>query len=192
MMPKSACRPLGENAVIMSNNAGAPVFFDVDGVLLDSLPQHLAICADKAHEYGLSLRIPSVEAFRAMVVSGVRVSPMLDFFLAVGFPIEHARRAVQAYDSEFAQHYRPRPFAAIERMLRRLGEAGHPLGLVTANIAANVEPALRDVMGLFDSRCLFFMDRYQPPRSKHWCLSEGARILGSRPPPTWRDGVFSV
>src|SRR5262249_29474188 len=27
------------------------VFFDVDGVLLDSLPQHLRICADKASEF---------------------------------------------------------------------------------------------------------------------------------------------
>jgi beta-phosphoglucomutase-like phosphatase (HAD superfamily) len=40
------------------------VFFDVDGVLLDSLPQHLAFCRAKAEKYGLHLRIPTVEEFK--------------------------------------------------------------------------------------------------------------------------------
>ena len=43
--------PRSHNA--MTSLAGMPVFFDVDGVLLDSLPKHLAICADKAREYGV-------------------------------------------------------------------------------------------------------------------------------------------
>jgi beta-phosphoglucomutase-like phosphatase (HAD superfamily) len=33
----------------------AAVFFAVDGVLIDSLPQHLQICRDKAAELGLDL-----------------------------------------------------------------------------------------------------------------------------------------
>jgi phosphoglycolate phosphatase-like HAD superfamily hydrolase len=170
----------------MARPPGSPVFFDVDGVLLDSLPQHLAMCGDKAREYGLSLDIPDVQQFRRMVASGVRVSPMLDFFLAVGFPPRLATEAVAAYESEFAQRYRPVMFPGIGAMLHRLSAAGHRLGLVTSNIAANVEPPLRDVMANFDPRCLFYVDGHQPPRSKSWCLLEGARILGATP----QDCVF--
>lgn len=164
----------------MSSRPAAPVFFDVDGVLLDSLPQHLAMCADAASEFGLNLKIPSVEQFRAMVAAGVKVSPMLDFFVAVGFPMADARRAVEIYDREFAQRYPSRRFDGIKETLDRLHLAGHPLGLVTANIAANVEPALEDVLGLFDPRCLFYFDRFRPARAKSWCLNEAARILGAR------------
>lgn len=170
----------------MSKPARVPVFFDVDGVLLDSLPQHLAMCADKAREYGLALAVPDLQQFRRMVASGVKVSPMLDFFLAVGFPPRLARRALDAYEREFAQRYRPDMFAGIAAMLQRLRKAGHPMGLVTSNIAANVEPPLRDVMANFDRRCLFYFDWYDPPRSKSWCLAEGARILAADP----QDCVF--
>jgi len=165
----------------MSGPAAKPVFFDVDGVLLDSLPQHLAICVDKAREYGLQVRVPDVRQFREMVASGIKVSPMLNFFLAVGFPLHLAEQAVEAYDSEFVKRYRPRAFGGVRTMLRRLHGAGHPLGLVTANIAANVETPLRDVLSYFDSRCLFYIDRYDPPRSKSWCLSEGSKVLGASP-----------
>jgi phosphoglycolate phosphatase-like HAD superfamily hydrolase len=158
-----------------------PVFFDVDGVLLDSLPQHLAICSDKAREFGLSLRVPDVSTFRRMIASGVKVSPMFDFFVAVGFPRELASRAVEDYDRDFARCYRPEAFAGIGAMLERLRRAGRPMGLVTANIAANVEAPLRDWMPYFDARCLFYMDRYDPPRSKSWCLAEGSRLLGALP-----------
>jgi beta-phosphoglucomutase-like phosphatase (HAD superfamily) len=51
------------------------VFFDVDGVLLDSLPQHLQICHDKAIEFGLKLKIPTVDQFRQLIRRGVKVSP---------------------------------------------------------------------------------------------------------------------
>ncbi|MGZ5267125.1 MAG: hypothetical protein ACXWCC_10055, partial [Caldimonas sp.] len=60
----------------MSSQERLTVFFDVDGVLLDSLPQHLAICSDKAREYGLRLSIPDVQGFRRLVAAGVKVSPM--------------------------------------------------------------------------------------------------------------------
>ena len=170
----------------MSKPPGAPVFFDVDGVLLDSLPQHLAMCSDKAREYGLELQVPDLQQFRRMVASGVKVSPMLDFFLAIGFPPHLARQAVDAYESEFAQRYPSHLFAGIDLMLQRLRIAGHPMGLVTSNIAANVEPPLRAVMANFDPHCLFYLDRYHPPRSKSWCLAEGARVLGAKP----QDCVF--
>lgn len=56
------------------------VVFDVDGVLIDSLEPHLRLCRDKNIEYSLGLTIPSVEEFKALVRSGVKVSPMKFFF----------------------------------------------------------------------------------------------------------------
>jgi phosphoglycolate phosphatase len=152
------------------------VFLDVDGVLLDSLPQHLAICVDKAREFGLDLTVPDAAGFRRLVASGVSVSPMVNFFRAVGFPTPFAERATADYEREFMQRYPPSPFDGIEEMLTRLADAGCTLGLVTANTSANVEPALGEVMRLFDRRGLFYFDAASP-RSKANGLREGARRL---------------
>jgi phosphoglycolate phosphatase len=154
------------------------VFFDIDGVLIDSLPQHLKICRDKAREYGLALRIPTVDEFRAMIRGGAKVSPMLDFFRTVGFPDDLAVRAVADYERDFMALYRPRPFAGVGDMLRGLRRAGLELGLVTANTRGNVVPALGKAMGAFNPACLFFFDDGETPRSKASCLTEGARRLG--------------
>jgi N-acetyl-D-muramate 6-phosphate phosphatase len=153
-------------------------FFDIDGVLLDSLPEHLRICRDKAIEFDLTLTIPTVEQFREMVRNGVKVSPMRYFFLAVGFPPNLADRAVLDYDKEFMKRYRPKPFAGVGILLSKLRNAGVRLGLVTSNVRANVEPVLGNDIRHFDERCLFYFDRYPEKKSKPWCLTEGARILG--------------
>jgi N-acetyl-D-muramate 6-phosphate phosphatase len=157
------------------------VFFDVDGVLVDSLPQHLQICRDKAVEFGLALRIPTVEEFRELVREGKKVSPMRYFFLTIGFPEELVDRAVADYKREFMQRYRPKAFSGVDQMLATLRSAMVRLGLVTSNTRANVIPPLLSSMECFDERCLFFFDRYLVPKTKTWCLAEGGRLLGIRP-----------
>jgi phosphoglycolate phosphatase len=157
------------------------VFFDVDGVLVDSLPQHLQICRDKAIEFGLELKIPSVEEFRQLISRGTKVSPMRYFFLAVGFPEACVARAVADYEREFVQRYRPKAFAGVEQMLLTLRNAELKLGLVTSNTRANVVPALGDAMQYFESSVLFFFDRYSEPKAKSWCLAEGAHLLDLKP-----------
>jgi phosphoglycolate phosphatase-like HAD superfamily hydrolase len=161
-------------------NALRAVFFDVDGVLIDSLPQHLQICRDKASEFGLHLKIPDVEAFRLAVNRGTKISPMLDFFLAVGFPQGYAERAVADYEREFMEKYRPRAFEGVSQMLHTLRSAGLNLGIVTSNTRSNVVPALAESMQYFDESCLFFFDRYPITRSKSWCLTEGSRLLATQ------------
>ncbi len=155
------------------------VFFDVDGVLIDSLPEHLRICTDKARDFKLELRIPTVDEFRGMVSSGKKVSPMREFFLAVGFPESCVERAVADYEQDFMARYEPRPFDGLDRMLRAVRDAGSRLGLVTSNTRRNVVPALADSMELFDKDCLFFYDTYEVPPSKSWCLTRGAETLGA-------------
>ncbi|HEY1921414.1 MAG TPA: HAD hydrolase-like protein, partial [Tepidisphaeraceae bacterium] len=154
------------------------VFFDVDGVLIDSLPQHLQICRDKAKEFKLNLNIPDVETFRRMISGGTKVSPMKDFFLAVGFSPVEAERAVIDYERDFMQKYRPAVFPGVDEMLRKLHESGLKLGLVTSNTRANVIPALGGSMKYFDEANLFFFDRQPTPKTKSEWLIEGARQVG--------------
>ncbi|NML30150.1 HAD family hydrolase [Paraburkholderia antibiotica] len=154
-------------------------FFDVDGVLLDSLPQHLAFCRDKAREYGLeNVKVPSVSDFRKLIGAGVRVSPMYDFFVAVGFPPHWAEQGVADYDRDFLNGYRPRPFDGIAELLGSLDNAGFTLGLVTLNVRANVEPALGRLMRYFEPRCTFYYDSYPGnARLKSEALKAGAQAL---------------
>jgi N-acetyl-D-muramate 6-phosphate phosphatase len=156
-------------------------FFDVDGVLVDSLADHLQFCQDTASEFGLKLRVPPVEPFRVLIGAGLRVSPMRYFFRAVGFPEDTIDRAVIAYENKFMERYHPKRFVGVESMLATLKRAGLELGLVTSNTRSNVVPALGDALRYFDDRCLFFFDRYPEPKSKEWCLREGARLLGVEP-----------
>lgn len=157
------------------------VFFDVDGVLIDSLAQHLQICQDKANEFGLRLSIPTVEEFRELVSRGVKVSPMRFFFLVVGFPEHLIDRAVADYKRDFLRLYTPKAFPGVNQMLRVLRTAGVQLGLITSNVRNNVMPLLSSSIEFFDQRCLFFFDRYPDPRTKAWCLGEGLRIFEINP-----------
>jgi len=159
----------------------AAVFFDVDGVLVDSLPQHLQICRDKATEFELSIQIPSENEFRMMVARGVRVSPMYKFFVAVGFPHNLARRAVLDYEREFSEKYRPQLFEGVGKILTLIRQRGLRLGLVTSNTRENVLPILGNTTSLFEPSCLFFYDKESPPRPKSWFLHEGSRLMNLRP-----------
>lgn len=156
-------------------------FFDVDGVLIDSLPQHLQICRDKAKEFGLNLAIPTTEGMRRLISRGVKVSPMINFFIAVGFPQAAAEKADADYRREFMQRYRPPLFPGVGVMLSDLRKAGLRLGLVTANTRANVAPVLGRAIRCFEQSSLFFFDEYPPSMTKSDCLEEGARRLGTRP-----------
>lgn len=156
-------------------------FFDVDGVLIDSLPQHLAICRDKAIEFKIELEVPSIEAFRDAVSHGMKVSPMRDFFLAVGFPEADAERAVVDYKSEFAQRYHPPLFEGVNAMLRALRNEGVRIGIVSSNTRENVIPLLADALDAFEPSCLFFYDERLAARPKSWCLTQGAKCLGVVP-----------
>lgn len=154
------------------------VFFDVDGVLVDSLPEHLRICADLAEQFRLQeVRVPTVDEFRAMVSSGTKVSPMLDFFLAVGFPSEFAVRGVEIYETQFNIRYKPSLFLGVEKMLSELQRNGATLGIVTSNTKENVEDTLGSLLMYFDERCLFYYDRLDRKKTKAWSLSEGANRI---------------
>ena len=135
------------------------VFFDVDGVLIDSLEDHLQFSHEKALEFGLKIAIPDVDGFRRMALEGKKVNPMPDFFRAVGFPENTIEQAFMDYKNDFSKSRSLRLFDGAGPMLQMLQKAGAKLGLVTANIKENVEPTLGELMYLFEPSCLFFLKK---------------------------------
>jgi phosphoglycolate phosphatase len=150
--------------------------FDVDGVLVDSVQAHLAICRDKSNQYGLGLRIPTAPELKAMIRRGVIVSPMKQLFLAVGFPEELAIEADADYKREFATKYTRKLYPGVPEMLARLANRGLKLGLVTANTRANIETTLGTSMSEFDPRCVFTVDDGRQMR-KAESITLGVSIL---------------
>lgn len=130
------------------------VIFDMDGVLVDSLPAHLRYCERIAKDFGLDVEVPSPEEFKERIVrSGVRISPMYHFFRALKFPEAEARRADERYRKEFRREL----FDGVPRMLEVLaGAGGLALGIVTSNVRNVVERALGEHLKLF--RCVFADD----------------------------------
>ena len=156
------------------------VFFDVDGVLLDSLPPHLAICKELNTRYGLGLSIPTAEEFKQIARSGIPISPMTAFFRAVGFPQGAAVRGDLEYRSRFTTSYRIPVFKGVREMLLRLSGAGLPLGIVTANTLANIQGPLGPSFALFHPDCVFAHDTTGGlPKAE--AIVRGARALGIRP-----------
>ncbi|SCX97251.1 HAD family hydrolase [Desulfoluna spongiiphila] len=156
------------------------VFFDVDGVLLDSLPPHLAICTELNTRYNLGLTIPTVEGFKEIAGSGVPISPMTAFFRAVGFPKSAAEKGDQEYRNRFATSYDVPLFDGVAEMLRRLSDAGLPLGIVTANTLENIKTPLGPSFALFHPDCIFTRDT-TGGLSKADAIVRGARTLGIHP-----------
>jgi len=146
--------------------------FDVDGVLVDSLPAHLQMCELLAREYGLPLTVPDDSAFRELVRRGVTISPMLHFFTAVGFPEAAAARAEADYEASFATRFAPEPFPDVREMLARLTAAGVGLGIVSANTRRNVGRALGPLLDLFAPRRVITRDEM-----RHGTKADALRTL---------------
>ncbi len=141
------------------------VLFDVDGVLLDSLTPHLQICKDKNIEYGLGLDIPSADELRKLVRNNVNISPMYDFFVAVGFPREFAERAYIEYQQTFIQKYTITPFNEAYGTVVNIYRLGLSLGILTSNFISNITPALGEILSFFDRELIFTKDT-QDSKSK--------------------------
>ena len=151
------------------------VFFDVDGVLLDSLPAHLGFCQDKVRKFDLRIRVPTPDEFRDLVARGAKANPMSEFLRTVGFTDPHLTQADADYRHEFARDYSPQKFPKVHEVLKALRGTGVPLGLVTSNIRDNVERALGEAtMALFQENLVFYGVR------KADALTHGAKRLEVR------------
>ena len=151
------------------------IFFDVDGVLIDSLKAHLEFCEDRARKIDPRVKIPSVREFRDLAKGGRKISPMREFFLVVGFPENAIDAAVKDYEANFASESKSQMFDGVVEMLAMLHKSGIKLGLITSNVRRNVEAILGDeTMGLFEPAGLFF---HEVGISKSRQIEMGAKAL---------------
>jgi phosphoglycolate phosphatase-like HAD superfamily hydrolase len=153
----------------------AAVLFDVDGVLIDSLMKHLDFCRDEASTLSLQIAIPRPDEFRRMVLSGAKVSPMPDFFRALGFPENTINQAFNDYKQKFSTAYTPTVFDGVIATLETLHKAGVKLGLITSNVQANVDGVLGSrLLSLFDPLCRFYFKAGETKTSQ---ILQGAKQL---------------
>lgn len=111
-------------------SAGFPkaVLFDLDGTLLDSAPDMLAVANSMRQQHGLPPM--AMEPLRAQVSKGSRA------MLGAAFPdVDPGERDgwvprfLELYESELGRH--GAPFDGVEPMLAALEAAGTPWGIVT-------------------------------------------------------------
>ena len=159
----------------------AGVIFDMDGVLVDSLRQHLAFCADVAREIGLDVSIPRPAMLRQWVLNGVKISPMERFFEALGFPPEAVAYGVERYRLKFEADYPVSLFVGVQKLLKSLHEDGLVLGLVTLNTRANAERALAKVSELFRPGAIYCKDAPLPDAPKAVLIAACAKAMGLTP-----------
>jgi phosphoglycolate phosphatase len=156
------------------------LLFDVDGVLLDTLAPHLKAIEDQARAQGLEVAPPDARAVKELVRRGVRISPMKEFFLAVGFPEPAAAAADENYRREFAARYPMPVFAGVAEMLAQLSRARLALGIVTSNTAANVAKGLGGLLEHFRPDCRYTTDDARA-LTKPRALAAAAGTLGLEP-----------
>lgn len=143
------------------------VYFDMDGVLTDSLIAHLKWARRLAGDMGVKIGVPSPEDFKTRVRElSLKISPMEHFLLALGFE-ECAGGASEIYEREFCDE-RVDLFPGIEPMLRDLCDRV-PLGVITANTRRAMESALSPVLELFGD------DSWST-----WCKDDGGVCSGSK------------
>jgi phosphoglycolate phosphatase len=155
------------------------VFFDVDGVLLNSLPAHLQITRDLGREYNLEVTVPTIAEFKTLIRERP-VSPMKRFFESCGFPEPLAELANQRYRTEFHANYTTPLYAGVPDLLAALSAEGIPLGIATLNILSNIVPSLGDTMRFFEAQCQFEGGDARA-QTKAQALEQGAQALGLNP-----------
>ncbi len=132
---------------IPSQNPPAAILFDLDGTLVDSLPDLLRAMNGLLSEMG---RPPvTIQQVRGWVGDGA--APLVErAMLATGGPSdislpELVKRYLGHYEGNTAVD--TRPFPGVERTLQRLKAAGHPLGVCT-NKPTALSLELLDALGL--------------------------------------------
>lgn len=154
--------------------------FDVDGVLIDSLPAHLAFCQNLVEQYSLPLSIPDIVEFKRRLADGMQVSPMPQFFRGLGFPEQDLQIFIDHYKADFAKQYETPAYQGAFEMLHDLSKAGYGLGLITANIAENIIPALQDVYDLFEKNYCHFYSQAEPDVTKADVLTRYKHRIGAK------------
>jgi beta-phosphoglucomutase len=155
--PEAACARIGSLAelvpyVHVPRQPARAIILDMDGVVLDSMPDHLASWQEALAPLGIALGAEDLYPLEG--VPTVRTAALLtERFLGRACSEEEARRLAAAKQAAFSRIFSPRPVPGMLPLLHELAGHGFALGLVTGSarsvVEANLAPA--GVDGLFQA-----------------------------------------
>ena len=126
------------------------IILDLDGVVLDSIPDHLASWQEVLAPLGIELR--GADLYPLEGVPTERTAVLLtERLLGRACTPEEARRLTAAKEAAFRRNFVPRPVAGMAPLLHDLAGRGFALGLVTGSTRSVVEANLAPLglAGLF-------------------------------------------
>jgi HAD superfamily hydrolase (TIGR01509 family) len=128
------------------------IILDMDGVVLDSMPAHLASWQEALAPLGIDLG--AADLYPLEGVPTPRTARLLtERFLGQSCSDEEALRLAAAKEAAFSRNFRPRLVPGIAPLLHDLAGRGFALGLVTgsARSVAETNLAAAGVAGLFQT-----------------------------------------
>jgi beta-phosphoglucomutase len=127
------------------------ILFDMDGVILDSMPAHLRSWQQTLAPLGISLTAAELYPTEGMPTEAT-AKLLTERFLGRACSDEEARRLTAAKRALFLRDFSPTFIPGIVPLLYDLRGRGHRLALVTGGARGTVEPVLRPsgVLDLFE------------------------------------------
>ena len=115
----------------------AAVIFDMDGVLVDSNPYHLAKWVDFLDHHKISYK----EEELPELILGKRNDTAFEHFLGPDLTPEESNRLSEEIEEAFRRVFKPhaRPLPGLDSLIKECHAAGVPMAVASSAVRANIE-----------------------------------------------------
>lgn len=150
------------------------IFFDLDGVLLDSLSVFLQFCNDQNKKYKLNLDIPTEEEMKYLLKTGILpIRPMDQFLQFLGFPKDITEEVIKFFRKDYVYAYKAPLFKGVKNLLLNLNKRNATLGIITLNTYDTTVSSLGKYFKYFDPLLIFTVNTIPNAKPKHKALQKG-------------------
>jgi beta-phosphoglucomutase len=155
--PEALCPRIGSLSDLVTyvhwpQRPASAIVFDMDGVVLDSMPTHLLTWQRVLAPLGIELTAPDLYPLEGIPTERT-AQQLTEQFLGQACSEDEARRLAGAKRALFRQIFQPTFVPGIRPLLHDLRGRGYCLALVTGSARSVVDESLApsDVAGLFDA-----------------------------------------
>ena len=115
----------------------AAVIFDMDGVLVDSNPYHLAKWVDFLDHHQISYK----EEELPELILGKRNDTAFRYFLGSNLSREESKRLSEEIEETFRRVFKPhaKPLPGLDALIKECDQAGVPMAVASSAVRTNVE-----------------------------------------------------
>ncbi|TAM84009.1 MAG: HAD family phosphatase [Acidobacteria bacterium] len=115
----------------------AAVIFDMDGVLVDSNPYHLAKWVDFLNHHKIAYR----EEDLPELILGKRNDTAFRYFLGPNLTPEESKRMSEELEETFRRVFKPyaKPLPGLDRLIKECHAAGVPMAVASSAVRTNIE-----------------------------------------------------